>query len=250
MTDGGTQQIRHPARQPVRSLVNRQERIRLVTDALDELLQDERFAGSSRLPPERELASELGVSRRLLRQGLEKLEATGRIWRRRGKGTFIESTPFEHRRLMTSNEHATNPVEVMDARLELEPSLAALAAVRATPDEMRHIVWCLARSRSASDLKTFELWDGTLHRSIAEAAHNSLLLALYDTVNAARTRAFWGKLQDSAVSRCGLEAIWLQHKAFVDAIEQRDPDEAHRRMRTHIETVRKNMFDGGKGLDL
>jgi DNA-binding FadR family transcriptional regulator len=193
------------------------------------------------LPPERELALQLGISRRLLRRVLERSEAAGKIWRCHGKGTFVGSKPPPDPGDLWL-DRASNPVEVMEARLELEPILAALAAVRATSDDVRHIEWSLARSRSAMDFETFELWDGTLHRAIAQAAHNSLLLALYDMVNTARSRAFWGQLQDAAVKRSGLEAIAQQHHAFVDAILRRDPAEARRWMHAHIAIVRDGMF--------
>lgn len=213
-----------------------------VLDALDALIREERFTKDARLPPERELAVTLGVSRKVLRRGLERLEAAGRIWRHRGKGTFVGSRPMPEPAGMIWAGDATDPTEVMEARLELEPILAALAAVRATPPQAQQIEWCLARSKSATDLATFELWDGRLHRAIAEAAHNSILLTLYDVVNVARGRAFWGQLQDAAIRRCGLEAIWAQHHAFVEPILQRDPIEARRSMRAHIETVRSSMF--------
>jgi DNA-binding FadR family transcriptional regulator len=219
----------------------RQDRVKLVIETLTEFVQDEHLADDAQLPPERELAAQLGVSRRLLRRGLDRLEAAGKIWRHRGKGTFVGSKPPQPTDIV-STDAATNPIEIMEARLELEPSLAALAALRATRAEARHIAWCLARSRSANDLETFELWDGTLHRAIAQAAHNSLLLTLYDMVSVARSRTFWGKLQDIAITRCGLETIWLQHKAFVDAIVERDPIEARRSMYAHIDAVRNSMF--------
>jgi DNA-binding FadR family transcriptional regulator len=228
--------IRHPGRSVRRDRVNSS----LVT--LNELLTAGRFGQGTQLPPERELALQLGISRRLLRRVLERLEATGKIWRHRGKGTFVGGRPPSEPDYDPTSDRASNPVEVMEARLELEPTLAALAAMRATSEEVRHIEWCLARSRSATDLETFELWDGTLHRAVAQAAHNSLLLAVYDMVNTARSRAFWGRLQDAAVKRSGLEAIAQQHRAFVDAVIQRDPAEARRRMYAHITIVRDGMF--------
>jgi DNA-binding FadR family transcriptional regulator len=235
-------ELRHPGR-PVQ-----RDRVDSSLVALNDLLKGERFGHGTQLPPERELALQLGISRRLLRRVLERLEATGKIWRHRGKGTFVGGRPPSEPTQDPWSDRASNPMEVMEARLELEPTLAALAAVRATSEEVRHIQWCLARSKSATDLETFELWDGTLHRAIALAAHNSLLLAVYDMVNTARSRAFWGRLQDAAVRRSGLETIAQQHHAFVDAVIQRDPAEARRRMHAHITIVRDGMFARDEGI--
>jgi DNA-binding FadR family transcriptional regulator len=229
----------HDLRRPRRS--TRSDGLDQTLDLLNEFVKAERLGQGAQLPPERELASQLRISRRLLRRVLERLEATGKIWRHRGKGTFVGSRPSPDSKDSWS-DRASNPVEVMEARLELEPTLAALAAVRATSDEVREIEWCLARSKSAIDLETFELWDGALHRAIAQAAHNSLMLALYDMVNTARSRAFWGRLQDTAVKRSGLDAIAQQHHGFVDAVIHRDPAEARRLMHAHIVNVRDSMF--------
>ncbi len=221
----------------------RQQAFELAIKSLEKIVEGDPNAGENALPPERQLAKQLGISRRMLRAGLERLEASGRIWRHQGKGTFLGARPPSETKEALHADSATNPIEVLEARSEIEPSLAALAALRATPAELHEISRCLKRSQSAADLGTFELWDGTLHRAIAQAAHNSLLLSLYDTINVARSRAFWGRLQDAAITSCGLDQIWLQHKAFVEAIADRDPAGARRLMHEHIEIVRVSMFD-------
>lgn len=221
----------------------KEDRVAAVVENLNQLFRDEQFGESTQLPPERELALQLGISRRILRRGLERLEASGKIWRHRGKGTFVGTKPAAHLKNISWADTASNPMEVMEARLELESYLASLAAVRATSAEVQYIVWCLERSKSATDVETFELWDRTLHRAIAEAAHNALLLTLYDVVNVARDQSFWGKLQHHAIKRCGFDDIWRQHKLVVDAIVSRDPIKARRGTYEHIVTVRDNMFD-------
>jgi DNA-binding FadR family transcriptional regulator len=206
------------------------------------MLGDKRYLRDARLPPERELAEQLGISRRALRDGLERLEAAGKIWRHVGKGTFVGSRPLAEPGAAWASL-ASNPVEVMEVRLEIEPTLAALAAVRALPAEVQYIEHCLRRSKSAADLETFEAWDTTMHRAIAEAAHNSLLLAIFEAINIARRQTFWGDLQSTAIDRCGLDHIWLQHAACVDAIARRDAAGARHFMQQHIVQVRDSMFN-------
>src|SRR6201996_1254298 len=88
----------------------------------------------SKLPAERALARELGITRSVLRTGLERLEADGLIWRHVGKGTFIGRP----RRTGQSGrsidfENLMNPQDLMEVRMFLEPPAAALATMRATP---------------------------------------------------------------------------------------------------------------------
>ena len=86
----------------------------------------------ARLPPERQLAEELGVSRGTLRHALADLEAEGLIWRHVGRGTFIGNRPVDTVQDLSEVTRRTNPAGVMEARLSLEPELARLAALHAT----------------------------------------------------------------------------------------------------------------------
>src|SRR5262245_4387685 len=91
---------------------------------LRRLIDDGAAASDGRIPPERELASELGIGRRSLRRALGVLENEGRISRQQGRGTFVRE-PGEPIGLPIDRvlEH-TNPLEVMEVRLALEPLVA------------------------------------------------------------------------------------------------------------------------------
>lgn len=208
---------------------------------LRELLRSGEHPVNGRLPPERELAGRLGLSRSALREGLALLEAEGLVWRHVGRGTFVGRRPlFEGGELALVSD-LTSPREVLEVRLELEPSIARLAALRATATHLSQMEHCLAKSRSAADLGAWERWDGRLHRAIAEAAHNALLLAVFDAVNAVRTQTIWGRLQQLALSKEGQQTYWGHHRAVVTAIAERDASTAARLMYAHIACVRDAM---------
>ena len=209
---------------------------------LRQMLESGSFPVNSQLPPERELAVELNVSRSALRNGMRFLEAEGKIWRHVGKGTFVGSRPVSQSGGLSLISGLTNPAELMEVRLEIEPRIARLAALRATVADISHMQRCLSKSKSATSVKAFDLWDGTLHRAVAEAAHNTLLLALFDAVNAIRTQTIWGQMQEEALSHQSQRLFWGQHKQFVEAIADRDPSLAEKLMRQHIESVRVAMF--------
>ncbi len=102
--------------------------------SLRKYLEDRGFAQNDRLPPERELADTLGLTRNRVRGGLRKLESEGLIWRHVGQGTYFgpRLSPLVNRRALETLAEMTYPREVMDARLAFEPELARLAALRAT----------------------------------------------------------------------------------------------------------------------
>ncbi|MFZ5790932.1 MAG: FadR/GntR family transcriptional regulator [Pseudomonadota bacterium] len=215
-------------------------------EKLTRFLAGGRYPPQSQLPPERELAQMLGLSRSALREGLEILEAEGRIWRHVGKGTFVGGRPVEGSVNLGLLSAMTSPAEVLEIRLMFEPLIAGLAALRATPAEIAHMEHLLEKSESARDAKAWELWDGTLHRAVAQAAHNRLLLAIFDAVNAMRSQTAWGKLREAALTPERLASYRRQHRGYVDAIARRDSAHAEEIMRIHIETVQDNLLGSGR----
>ena len=127
--------------------------------------------------------------------------------------------------------------------------IASLAAVNTTSADIAHMKRCLVkiercfRGNNAKRAgRVFDQWDGTLHRAIAEAAHNELLLALFDALNAVRSQTTWGRLQEAAMTRKRHRIYCLQHRGFVEAIAERDPNRAESLMWEHIVTVQKNLL--------
>lgn len=211
---------------------------------LRRMLDSGQYPPHSKLPPERVLAAKLGVSRGTLRKGLEHLEAEGRLERRQGQGTYVGGRPpaggTAQEAILVDD---SSPAEVFEARLLLEPNVAALAAARAKPrdiDELRH---CLERSQSAHDWQTYELWDSTLHFRIAEAAKNSVLCSLLERINRLRQQPTWGRLREASLTRELQQRYSAQHRRIVEAIAERDAHEARRAMRRHLLTVQANLLE-------
>lgn len=196
----------------------------------------------SRLPPERDLAMTLGVSRAELRKALAVLEAEGQLWRHVGKGTFIGSRPIDTLADIAAITRRTNPAEVMRTRLLLEPEVTRVAALMATSGQIADMRTCLSRMRSAQSWRQYEAWDNRLHRIIAEASQNSLLLALLDTLNAVRRAVAWGRLRANKVKPDPDHHSFAEHDAIVAAIANRDMDKAASAMRRHLESVERKLL--------
>ena len=196
----------------------------------------------SRLPPERELAETLGVTRAGLRKALSVLEAENQIWRHVGKGTFIGSRPIETLADVAAITRRTNPAEVMRTRLVLEPEVARMAALNATSAHIAEMRACMQRTRAAQTWRQYEAWDNRLHRVIAESTQNALLLALLDTLNAVRRAVVWGRLRVDKVKPAPNHHSFEDHEAIVAAIEDRDLNRAAAAMRAHLENVERNLL--------
>ncbi len=206
------------------------------------LIQTGRYPLHSRLPAERDFAALLGIGRSTLRKALAVLEAEGKIWRHVGQGTFVGKTPPRDEGLGVAGAHGASPREVLEARFVLEPAIAQSAAMSARPDDIAYLRKCLEKREAAHDAETYEFWDHTLHRAIAEATHNPLLVAVLEIVNQLRQQPGWKDYRLSTLSpeRRGRSA--RDHRAIVDAIEARSAREAFEAMRRHIETIRTNLF--------
>lgn len=196
----------------------------------------------SRLPTERALAQKLGVTRAELRKALAVLEAENQIWRHVGKGTFIGSRPIDTLADVAAITRRTNPGDVMRTRLLLEPEVARKAALNATSDQIAEMKLCLQRTRAAQTWRQYEAWDNRLHRVIAEATQNALLLALLDTLNAVRRAVAWGRLRVEKVKPAPTHHSFEEHEAIVAAIAERDLDRAAAAMRRHLESVERNLL--------
>lgn len=211
-------------------------------DRLRRELDGGTLAPGGRLPAERDLAHAFGVSRGTLRKALLALEREGRIWRRVGQGTFTGTAHLGVPDDLTALIRETSPTEVLEVRAVLEPRIAALAALRATPSDLREMEACVAHSEHASEVGAFEQWDSRLHRLIASSARNAMLLGLFDAVNAARQGELWGRLKAASLTPERRRVYSREHARLVAAIRDRDTERAERLMGEHLATVRRHLL--------
>lgn len=198
--------------------------------------------GEKRLPPERQLAEALGVSRRSLRRALAELEAEGLIWRHVGRGTFLGNRPVEPVQDLSLVVRHANPADVMTARLALEPELARLAALHATAAAIEEMTECVGAARAATDWRRYEYWDNRLHRAVAEATGSLVLLSLFDSLNTIRRAVTWGRLRPRPLRPDPDHHSFAEHDAILAAIADRDAAAAAVAMSSHLRTVEQNLL--------
>lgn len=209
---------------------------------LDTMLRQRQYRAQSRLPPERELARELSISRMSLRAALLRLEAEGRIWRRVGQGTFVGSRPMPAEPGLPFITAATSPAEVLEIRLALEPQIARLAAMRAKGFEIAEMTVLVQKGRSANDPATWEEWDWQFHRALCAATRNQLFMSLFDSVNAIRAQPEWQMLRRKVLTPEKRSHYAEQHQSVLEAITSRQALEAERAMRAHVLDVTRSLF--------
>ena len=207
--------------------------------------QVETLGPQARLEPERALAERLGCSRDTLRRSLQALENDGLIWRHVGQGTFTGPRPAaEPIRPAVLFELAT-PADLMNARLVIEPAMAAEAAAPASASDIAALRTLATQTRDARDWRTYEAADNAFHRAIATATSNHLLMAILGLLSMVRDRAPWQRQHGRAFGHGPHWEYSLRqgdlHLSLVDAIAAGDGPRAHAVMREHLGEIAQLM---------
>lgn len=206
---------------------------------LIDLITERRLKAGDRLPPERELAASMGVSRSSLREALRALAMLGVAEMRHGDGTYLTSLdPAALMRpvgLVLALSDA-GLEQLFEARKLVEPGLAALAAERISDEAAEALCRCAEASAAAlEDPEAFMWADIELHAQIARAASNAVLIRLLDSVAgmgiASRRRT--GRL--AAVR----ERSAHDHRKIAAAIAAHDAQAASAAMLRHLENVER-----------
>jgi DNA-binding FadR family transcriptional regulator len=189
-----------------------------------------------RLPPERELAASLSVSRGSLREAMHELEAKNLVERRTGRGTIVAEQTESVTQLYSELDGDTDASldDATELRLIVEPKIASAAALRSAPSNLVQLEDVLARSALRLDAETSLQLDVEFHLLLAHAAQNPLLVALC-TMTSRWTETV--RRHSHATPEGRLRSL-EGHQAIYQAVLARDPDAAAAAMNEHLSVVR------------
>ena len=213
-----------------------------VADQIRAVIEQGGLHPGSRLPPERELALQLGVSRPSLREALIALEIEGRVEIRMSSGVYVCAAP------PASDANAVSlgdsPSELMQARAILEGSVVSLAAARVTKHGLDRLKTCLEAMRHEVQrgLSPVDA-DRRFHVSIAELTGNSILSRLVGELFDSRHGAISSHLTRRAESGHTWLAALHEHELIFRALESRDPQEAAAAMSAHLRASRDRWME-------
>ena len=207
-----------------------------VVTQLREMIHRRELRPGDRLPPERDLAKLLGVSRPTLRAAIRSLAAVGVLQSKQGAGTFVvesdgppalDSAPLR----MMASLHGFTTSEMFEARRSLEMAIAALAAERATSEQMASMAEEITGMfASLDDPEQFLVHDMRFHQMIAASSGNRIMTAL---MNMVATVLF--DVRRKTVNRArDLKESAEMHRQIYRAIRDRNSDEARNAMRDHL----------------
>ena len=191
------------------------------------------LVGGERLPPERELAETLGVSRVTLREAIGALRSAGLIESRRGRGggTFVVSPRASRARTARRQPAAADLEDMLDLRRIVEPGAAALAATRTLTAADRATLQRFLRESTTCSAGRRRLADSRLHMAIAAASESPSVVSVVGDVQLKLTEA----LRRIPVIPANIEHSDRQHAGVVAAILAGEPDVARSTMEEHLD---------------
>ncbi|MBN8453612.1 FCD domain-containing protein [Accumulibacter sp.] len=231
-------------------------RLPRIPDAVAHQLETRIIEGSlkpgDRLPAERELALELGVSRPSLREAIKQLVSRGLLLSRHGGGTFVTdrlTTSFSDPWQQLLAQHPFLHDDVLEFRHLLEASAASLAAQRATDSDLQRLEQAYQRLDAAyagSDRSAQVAADVAFHLTIAESTHNAVFAHLLASILRLLHEHVRHALQEMSVSVETGRQLMRQHAAIRDAIAGRQAEAARQAAEAHINYVRQRLSDAAQ----
>jgi DNA-binding FadR family transcriptional regulator len=227
---------------PIRTIDN-PRLYRQIAAQLSELIASGELAEGSRLPSERDLAEQLGVSRPSVREALIALEVEGKVEVRVGAGIFVaRARPVAVRDPLAEGQ---GPFDLLRARWLIEGECAAEAARNASADDLaivRDAVHALGRHQGRQ--READAADRAFHVGIARAAHNSTLASVVTDLWDQGRGAIWKRMEDHFQTPALRSAVLRDHQAVLTALEARDSRSARKAMREHLEHVDREFNRG------
>ena len=204
------------------------------------LIRQGELEHGARLPSERAMAEQFGVSRSSVREAIRSLELQGLVVTKRGSGTFINTQDLESVVALLASTLSSGPGaldtldDIFEMRHVLEPQIAAMAALRATPEEVARLSEILEeQERQIAGGETGVDADTDFHFALATATHNAALIKVVSAVEDILSRSRNQTLQTPGRPNLSLAS----HRRILDSIIKRDPEEARRSMDHHLTVV-------------
>jgi GntR family transcriptional regulator, transcriptional repressor for pyruvate dehydrogenase complex len=209
-----------------------------VVNHIRERIEDGTLQPGDQIPPERELARKLKISRASLRTGIGYLAAMGVMRVRHGVGTFVADGPPEIGKSslgLLGALHGFKPWQMFEARMLIESSLAALAAERGKEEDFTALAEEVAEMYATmDDPAEYLIHDVRFHRTIAQASGNPILAALMETI----TTALYDERRKTVELSRDLKDSAEKHREIYRAIRARNAADARRAMESHLQLAK------------
>jgi DNA-binding FadR family transcriptional regulator len=216
-----------------------------VAEQIAQMIRSDEYGPGDRLPTERDLVRQLGVSRPVIREAMIALEIAELVEVRSGSGVYVCGRPSQAGMTdpaAVSSEIA--PFDILAARLAVEGEVAAIAAENATQDDLNEMAAAIEQMRVAAQAgRSTKPANERFHLAMAAAAKNPILLKVLHVIWAEMPKRgpIWEKLEARRLMR---PTRVVEHDLILRAVAARDPDKARSATRAHLQAAVKDYLDG------
>jgi DNA-binding FadR family transcriptional regulator len=199
------------------------------------------YSYEERLPAERNLAEEYGVSRGTIRSVLDLLEQQNLVTRQVGSGTYVT-----HREMTDQQEisRVTSPIEMVEVRIAIEPQMVRLAIANASSQDLDELHAALRQCETCGgDVEKFARADTAFHLALAHCSKNKLIYWLYERISEVRRHSQWRQMKQKLLTRDRIDFYNSQHRALYEAIAARDAAKATQMIKQHLYGVQDDLLE-------
>lgn len=231
-----------PLRQVHRPVLR--QRYEQIAATLEAQIRAGSLSRGDRLPGERLLARQLGVSRTTVREALGALQNAGLVEIRQGAGSYVVDIPQD--KPLLSLPADASPSALLEARAIFEPAIASRAACQHRhDDEITRLLTVMAESEDATDAKQRQRWsdaDRHFHRHFAYMTGNTVLIAIADHFAELMDEPLWRRMRDESIAVPGHTTLYLaEHRLIAAAVAEGNSAAAAFHAGAHIERTRQYM---------
>ncbi|GHE95783.1 FadR/GntR family transcriptional regulator [Thalassotalea profundi] len=209
-----------------------------IVEKIESSINRAEYPAGSRLPPERELAEKLNVSRPTIREAIIALEVRGRVEVKTGSGVYVLESKNNN-----SSSTQVNAFEVTQARALIEGEVAAMAATTITDDELAQLKQTLIAMENNTHI---EKADKEFHQIIANATRNSAMILSVENLWALRSST--SEIINDYANVCNKDNAQTiaEHSAIYEALKSKDSTQARIAMHQHFNRLINTLFDAAE----
>jgi GntR family transcriptional repressor for pyruvate dehydrogenase complex len=216
--------------------IETQERLYVrVARRIADLVSSGEVSTGDKLPSERDLAEMLQVSRPSIREAMIALEVSGVIEVRPGSGIYVADQSRQLSAVVA--DEGIGPFEILEMRLLIEPETCALAAERISDDQLEQLRKIYNEMGRTSGTSEVEAFDSQFHNLIAEATENTAIARTVSWLWVLRDQSELSRGFHRLIIKEGVYPVLDEHTAILKALENRNPGEARKAMRVHLEAA-------------
>lgn len=214
-----------------------------IGEELKQELRSGKFKVGDRLPPERDIAEQFGVSRTVIREALIMLEIEGWVGVKKGSGVYITHLSPQAE-VAKENMNSIGVFELLQARQLLESGIAEFAAMQTSRNDISALRDILQREREKLESGEDDyLEDEEFHHTIAAMTQNEALIRMQKTLWSYRSESPMWKGLHAHITNFEYRKQWLaDHEAILNALQRKDPASARKAMWQHLENVKQILF--------